>query len=59
MALIHVNFFSEALGMCVACDVILPQRATKQIGMAAASRVWRRRAAGSWRTVSECRSATM
>lgn len=35
MALIHVNFFSEALGMCVACDVILPQRATKQIGMAA------------------------
>ena len=35
MALIHVNFFSESLGMCVACDVILPQRATKQIGMAA------------------------
>ena len=29
MALIHVNFFSESLGMCVACDVILPQRATK------------------------------
>ena len=38
MALLHVNFFSEALGMCVACDVILPQRATKQIGMAAAAR---------------------
>lgn len=38
MALLHVNFFSEALSMCVACDVILPQRATKQIGMAAAAR---------------------
>ena len=36
MALIHVNFFSEALGMCASCDVILPQRATRQIGMAAA-----------------------
>lgn len=38
MALIHVNFFSEALGMCVSCDVVLPQRATRQIGMAAATR---------------------
>jgi putative tributyrin esterase len=38
MALIHANFFSESLGMCVACDVILPQRATKQIGMAASVR---------------------
>lgn len=38
MALIHANFFSESLGMCVACDVILPQRATRQIGMAAAAR---------------------
>ena len=38
MALIHVNFFSEALGMCASCDVILPQRATRQIGMAAAAR---------------------
>lgn len=37
MALLHVNFFSESLGMCVSCDVILPQRATKQIGMAAVS----------------------
>ena len=35
MALLHVNFFSKSLGMCVAVDVILPQRATKQIGMAA------------------------
>ena len=38
MALIHVNFFSEELGMCASCDVILPQRATRQIGMAAAAR---------------------
>ena len=38
MALLHVNFFSESLGMSVACDVILPQRATKQIGMAAEAR---------------------
>ena len=34
MALIHVNFFSEALGMCASCDVVLPQRASRQIGMA-------------------------
>lgn len=38
MALLHVNFFSQSLGMAVACDVILPQRATRQIGMAAAAR---------------------
>ena len=38
MALIHVNFFSEALGMCASCDVVLPQRASRQIGMAAATR---------------------
>lgn len=38
MALIHIGFFSETLGMCVNCDVILPQRATKQIGLAAAER---------------------
>ena len=25
MALIHANFFSEALGMCASCEVILPQ----------------------------------
>lgn len=35
MALIHIGFFSESLGMCVSCDVILPQQGTKgQIGMA-------------------------
>lgn len=33
MALIHAGFFSNALGMCVSCDVILPQRSTKLIGM--------------------------
>ncbi len=38
MALIHIGFFSDVLGMAVNCDVILPQSATKQIGMAAASR---------------------
>ena len=26
MALIHTNFFSQSLGMCVSCDVILPQK---------------------------------
>lgn len=38
MALIHVTFFSESLGMDVGVDVILPQKATRQIGMAAATR---------------------
>jgi S-formylglutathione hydrolase FrmB len=38
MALVHANFFSEALGLSVAVDVILPQVATKQIGMAATVR---------------------
>ena len=38
MALLHSYFFSEALGMSVAVDVILPQNAKKQIGMAAVSR---------------------
>ena len=33
MALIHTNFFSDALGMCVNCDVILPQKSSKLIGM--------------------------
>lgn len=33
MALVHVGFFSEALGMCVNCDVILPQRSRALIGM--------------------------
>ena len=26
MALIHTNFFSQSLGMCVSCEVILPQK---------------------------------
>lgn len=33
MALIHTGFFSEALGMCVSCDVILPQYSRSLIGM--------------------------
>ena len=33
MALIPTNFFSDALGMCVSCDVILPQQSSKLIGM--------------------------
>ena len=33
MALVHVGFFSEALGMCVNCDVILPQYSRSLIGM--------------------------
>lgn len=33
MALIHANFFSESLGMCVAVDVILPQASNRLIGM--------------------------
>jgi putative tributyrin esterase len=33
MALLHVNFFSEVLGMCMNMDVILPQRTQGQIGM--------------------------
>lgn len=38
MALLHTYFFSETLGMSVAVDVILPQYAQKQVGMAAAVR---------------------
>ena len=33
MALVHIGFFSEALGMCASCDVILPQRSSRLIGM--------------------------
>ena len=33
MALLHTDFFSNVLGMCVKMDVILPQRTTGQIGM--------------------------
>ncbi|MDF2539796.1 MAG: hypothetical protein K0S76_2817 [Herbinix sp.] len=35
MALLHVDFFSEVLGMCMQMDVILPQKASGQIGMGA------------------------
>ena len=33
MALLHVDFFSRALSMCVQMDVILPQETRGQIGM--------------------------
>ena len=33
MALLHTDFFSNELQMCVQMDVILPQRTTGQIGM--------------------------
>lgn len=33
MALLHVNFFSEVLGMCMEMDVILPQKTKRLIGM--------------------------
>lgn len=33
MALMHVDFFSDALGMCAEMDVILPERTHGQIGM--------------------------
>jgi len=33
MALMHVDFFSDVLGMCMQMDVILPQRTYRQIGM--------------------------
>ena len=36
MALIHTYFFSEALGMCVSCDVILPQKRELSTAEAAA-----------------------
>lgn len=32
MALLHVNFFSNVLGMCMQMDVILPQKTRGQIG---------------------------
>ena len=38
MALLHTDFFSNVLGMCVQMDVILPQRTTGQIGMEGKSR---------------------
>lgn len=33
MALLHVDFFSDVLGMCMDMDVILPQQTRGQIGM--------------------------
>ena len=33
MALMHVNFFSEVLGLSMNMDVILPQKTRGQIGM--------------------------
>ena len=33
MALLHVDFFSETLGLSCNMDVILPQPTTRQIGM--------------------------
>ncbi|SHO50347.1 alpha/beta hydrolase [Anaerocolumna xylanovorans] len=33
MALLHVDFFSDVLGMCMQMDVILPQQTNGQIGM--------------------------
>ena len=32
MALLHVDFFSDVLGMGMNMDVILPQKTSKQIG---------------------------
>jgi putative tributyrin esterase len=34
MALLHVDFFSDVLKMCMQMDVILPQKTSGQIGMA-------------------------
>lgn len=34
MALLHVNFFSNVLGMCMQMDVILPQKSFGEIGVA-------------------------
>lgn len=33
MALMHVNFFSNVLGMCMNMDVVIPQNTAGQIGM--------------------------
>ncbi len=33
MALMHVDFFSDVLGMCMDMDVIIPQKTRGQIGM--------------------------
>ena len=41
MALLHTGFFSQALGMCVSCDVILPQFSSSLIGMKTAEEMVR------------------
>ena len=38
MALIHVDFFSEVLGMSSQLDVILPQKTHGEIGIASAAK---------------------
>lgn len=38
MALLHVDFFSDVLGMSVNMDVILPQKTNGQIGYGGDSR---------------------
>ncbi len=45
MALMHVDFFSDILGMCVNMDVIIPQQTKGQIGME--GRGWK----GSYKTM--------
>ena len=45
MALIHTDFFSDALGMCVEMDVILPEETKGQIGMEG------RDGKGGWKTL--------
>ena len=45
MALMHVDFFSDVLGMGVNMDVIIPQETSKQIGMEG------RAADGAYKTV--------
>ena len=39
MAMLHTDFFSNVLSMCVQMDVILPQRTTGQIGMEGKTRL--------------------
>lgn len=38
MALIHVDFFSEVLGMSSQLDVILPQKTQSEIGISSADK---------------------
>lgn len=45
MALLHVDFFSDVLGMCTQMDVILPEETRGQIGMEGKA------AEGGWKTL--------